>query len=152
MVHPRFAKKFAFHPPWGDCRGIGLIRASDPQERPPPPPDADESSLQTPGSYPGEKAKREKNALKRAKKAEKERAHEEENCRLLKDDVEKKKAEGKLKGRAKRKHDPSARKKGAPKKRSTEPTEINAESNSSDKDDPPPPTTREETDAISVSK
>ena len=62
MVHRRYAKNFAFHPPWGDCREIGLIRASDPQERPPPPPDADESSLKTPYFYPKEKAKRLKNA------------------------------------------------------------------------------------------
>ena len=27
MVHPRYAKNFAFHPPWGDCCEIGLIRA-----------------------------------------------------------------------------------------------------------------------------
>ena len=30
MIHPRFAKNFAFHPSWGDCREIGLVRASDP--------------------------------------------------------------------------------------------------------------------------
>ena len=47
-------------------------------------------------------------------------AHEEENRRLLKDDVEKKKAEGKSEGRSKRKHDPStaaSKRKSAPKKR-----------------------------------
>jgi len=78
MIHPRFVKNFAFHPPWGDCREIGLLRASDPQERPPPPPEAHESSLRTPDSYPDETAKRQKNAKKRAKKAEKERAQEEQ--------------------------------------------------------------------------
>ena len=30
MIHPRFTKHFAFHPPWGDCHEIGLIHASDP--------------------------------------------------------------------------------------------------------------------------
>jgi hypothetical protein len=96
MIHPGFAQNFAFHPPWGDYREIGLIRPNDPQERPPPPPNAHESSLRTPENYPDELAKRQRNALKRAKKAEKLRAREEENCRLLKDDVEKKKAEGKI--------------------------------------------------------
>mgnify|MGYP007126479468 CR=1 FL=1 len=72
MVHPRYAKNFAFHPPWGDCREIGPIREGEPQERPQPPPEAHESSLKTPDSYPEEKAKRLKNAEKRANKAEKE--------------------------------------------------------------------------------
>ena len=30
FVHPRFAKNFAFHPPWGDCQEISLIKPSDP--------------------------------------------------------------------------------------------------------------------------
>lgn len=106
-VHPRFTKNFTFHTPWGDCREIGFLHASDPQERPPPPPDADESSLKTPASYPNELAKRQKNAKKRAKKAEKDKAREEENRRLIKSDIEKKKAEGKSEGRCKRKHDPT---------------------------------------------
>nr|XP_040253658.1 uncharacterized protein LOC120970920 [Aegilops tauschii subsp. strangulata] len=80
-------------------------------------------------------SKEKKNALKRAKKAENERAREEENRRLLKDVVEKKKAEGKSEGRSKHKHDPSAKRKSAPKKRPAGPR--NDESNSSDKDDPP---------------
>jgi hypothetical protein len=54
MIHPRFAQNFAFHPPWGDCREIGLIRPNDPQVRPLPPPNAHETSLCTPETYPDE--------------------------------------------------------------------------------------------------
>jgi len=32
MVAPRFAQNFAFHPPWGDCRELSLIKANGPQE------------------------------------------------------------------------------------------------------------------------
>src|SRR6266566_6872380 len=108
FVAPRFAKNFAFHPPWGDCRELSLIKANGPQERPPPPENADESSLRTPASYPEELAKRQRNAVKRAEKAEKKKAREEENLRLLKDDLKKKKAEEISEGRTKHKHDPSA--------------------------------------------
>jgi hypothetical protein len=138
FVHPRFAQNFAFHPPWGDCREISLIKPNGPKERPPPPPNAHESSLRTPESYPDELAKRQRNAIKRAKRAEKQKAREEENLRLLKDDVEKKKAEGKSEGRTKRKHDPSAaasKRKSAPKKKKAEPADEFKMSDSSD-DDP----------------
>ena len=74
------------------------MRASDPQERPPPPPDADESSLRTLASYPDELDKRQKNSEKRAKKAEKERAREEGNRRVTNTDIAKKKADGKSEG------------------------------------------------------
>ena len=148
MVHPRFAKNFAFHPPWGDCREIGLIHPGDPQESPPPPADADKSSLRAPESYPDELANRRKNAEKRAKKAKKEQVLEEKNHRLIKSDVEKKKAEGKAEHRSKLKHDPSSaalKKKSAPKRRLAKPVGWNDESESSDQDDPP--LTREEVDA-----
>ena len=101
---------------------------------------AHESSLHTPESYPDELAKRQGNAIKRAKKAEKERAREEENRRLLKDDVDKKKAESKSEGHSKRKQDPSStasKRKSAPKKRTVEPPDELPISNSSDDDDPP---------------
>lgn len=103
------------------------------------------SSLRTPASYLDELAKRHKNAEKRAKKAEKDKAREEENHHLIKDDLEKKKADGKAEGCSKRRHDPSTaalKKKSAPKKKPAEPTERNAESNFSGQYDPPP--TREE--------
>nr|XP_020158077.1 triadin-like [Aegilops tauschii subsp. strangulata] len=141
---------FAFHPPWGDCREISLIKPSDPQERPSPPPNAHESSLRTPESYPDELAKRQRNAITRAKRAEKKMAREEGNRRLLKDDVEKKKAEGKSEGRSKRKHDPNvaaSKQKSAPKKRTAELDDDVATSGSSDDDGPPP--TREEVAAAS---
>ena len=57
FVAPRFAQNFAFHPPWGDCRELSLIKSNGPQERPPPPANAHESSLRTPASYPDELAK-----------------------------------------------------------------------------------------------
>ena len=95
MVHPQYAKKFSFHPPWGDCREIGLIKEGKPLQRPPPPPDVDESSIKTPDSYPKEKAKSLKNVEKCAKKAAEGQAKEEENRHLIKLDVEKRKAEGK---------------------------------------------------------
>ena len=140
MIHPWFAKNVAFHPPWCDCREIGLLRASDPQERPPPPPDADESSLKTPAFYPDELAERQKNAEKRAKKVEKEWAREEENHQMLKYEVEKKKAEGKSEWHSTRKHDPSSatlKKKSTPEKRPAAPVDKNDESESSDQDDSP---------------
>jgi hypothetical protein len=126
MIHPRYAKNFAFHPPWGDCREIGLVRARDPQERPPAPPTAHESSLKTPDSYPEEKAKHLLNAEKRAKKAEKKRAREEENVRLIKSDVKKKKAERESEGRSKHKHDPNSgalKRKRAPNKKRAQPVD-----------------------------
>ena len=135
FVHPRFSQNFAFHPPWGDCREIALIKPNDPQERPPPPPNAHESSLHTPESYPDELAKRQRNAIKRAKREEKKKAHEEENRRLLQEYVMKKKAEGKSEGCSKRKHDPStaaSKRKSAPKKRKDELADK-----SLDEDDPP---------------
>ena len=55
-----------------------------------------------------QKAKRLKNGKKRAQNAEKERAREEQNRRLIKSNVEKKKAEGKSEGHSKCKHDPMA--------------------------------------------
>jgi hypothetical protein len=78
-------------------------------------------------------------AIKQAKRAEKQKAHEQENLCLLKDDVEKKKAEGKSEGRSKRKHDPSAvasKGKSAPKKKKAEPADE-FEMNDSSDDDPP---------------
>lgn len=144
FVHPRFAQNFAFHPPWGDCREISLIKPNGPKERPPPPRNADESSLRTPESYPDELTNRQRNAIKRAKKAEKQKAHEEENLHLLKDDVEKKKAEGKFEGRTKRKHDPgtpASKRKRAPKQKKAQPADEFEMSDSSDDD---PPLTKEE--------
>jgi hypothetical protein len=151
MVHPRYAKNFAFHPPWGDCREIGLIQAGEPQQRPPPPPDAHESSTKTPDSYPEEKAKCLDNAENWAKKARKEQAKEEENHRLIKSDIEKKKADGKAERRMKNKHDPKSatlKKKSAPRKRPAKPAEL--ESDSSDQDDPP--LTREKSVQLSLNK
>ena len=58
MVHPRYAKNFAFTPPWGDLHAIWLLKTNDPNERPPPPPNAHESSLMRPIDYPQELAKR----------------------------------------------------------------------------------------------
>ena len=108
IVHPRYAKNFAFHPPWGEFHEIGLIRVGRLQERPPPPPDAHESSIKTLDSYPKEKTKRLKNAENHAKKAAKDQAKEDENRCLIKSGVEKKKAEGKDECPTKNKHDPKS--------------------------------------------
>nr|XP_020169010.1 uncharacterized protein LOC109754516 [Aegilops tauschii subsp. strangulata] len=121
-------------------------RRSEPQESPLPPPEAHESYLKTPDSHLEEKSKRIKNAEKGAKKAEKDQAREEVNRHLIKSDIEKKKAEAKLEGRSKHKHDPryaTLKKKSASRKRPAKPAEP--ESNSSGQDDPP--LTREEIDA-----
>ena len=117
-----------------------------PQQRPPPPLDAHETSIKTPDSYPEEKAKHLKNAEKHAKKDAKDQAKEEENRRLIKSDIEKRKAEGKYERRTKNKHDPNIaalKKKSAPRKRPAKPVEH--ESDSSNQDDPP--LTHEEIDA-----
>ena len=68
-------------------------------------------------------------------------AHEEENRRLLKDDVEKKRAEGKSEGCIERQRDPNAvasKRKSAPKKKMAELAHDVTTSGSSDDDDPPP--------------
>lgn len=64
FFHPQFAQNFAFHPPWDDCQEISLNKPQGPKERPPP--NANESSLHTPVSYPDEVAKRQRNAIERA--------------------------------------------------------------------------------------
>ena len=137
---PSVRQELCLPPPWGDCREIGLFELVDHSK--------DLHHLLMLMSHPNELAKRQKNAEKRAKKAEKERAREEANRWLLKDEVEKKKAEGKFEGRSKCKHDPStaaSKRKSAPKKKTAATTDEFAMSDSSDKDDPP--LTKDEVDA-----
>ena len=116
-----------------------MIKANGPQERPPPPANAHESSLRTPASYPEELAKRQRNAIKRAERAKKKKAKEEENLRLLKEDLEKKKAKGISEGLTKHKHDPSAtvlKRKRAPKKKAKPAVEADKNDSLSSRDDP----------------
>jgi hypothetical protein len=95
---------FAFHPPWGDVREIPFIPQGAEVVCPPPPANPHPTYVMTPEDFPQEVIKRRQAAKMRAKQAAKREAKEAENVRLLKGDLEKRKAES----QTKRVHDPNA--------------------------------------------
>lgn len=64
-LRDKYAKRFAFTPPWGGCVVKCCLKDTDPQMRLLPiPADADPSSLKTPEDYPDEVEKRREAAAK----------------------------------------------------------------------------------------